>query len=67
MSSQTFGHEPELADPNPYTGQSFEYCRRCRTQGQQYDDEHGNSRRYPPAKVRWPCTSAIVLGLVPRA
>lgn len=65
--AETFGHEPGLEAPSPFTEQRFRYCRRCRTEGQQYDDEYGDSRRYPPSKVRWPCTSAIVLGLVPRA
>ncbi|MEW1565779.1 hypothetical protein AB0454_22670 [Streptomyces sp. NPDC093509] len=57
--TETFGHEP--VDSN-----GTQRCVRCWTKGQEYDDEYGDSRRYPPSKVRWPCTSAIVLGLARR-
>jgi hypothetical protein len=48
-----FGHEPVEID-----GDWF--CPRCRDRGV---DEYGDAWTYP---TLWPCTSATVLGLVPR-
>lgn len=59
---EDFGHHP---DPNPLMRN---YCARCRKSVQsEWTDEHGASRRsLSTTRMTWPCTSAIVLGLVPR-
>ena len=61
LYGQTFGHEPtkgiSLFD------QSAEVCQRCEERGVWYS--HGDDE-LTPVRVPWPCTSAIVLGLVPR-
>lgn len=49
---EDFGHEPVWIE-----GDMF--CRRCRTRGV---DDDGDPWTYPRL---WPCTSAVVLGLVP--
>ncbi|GAA2457222.1 hypothetical protein [Streptomyces macrosporus] len=59
--SATFGHEPVSF------GGSL-VCARCKqTAAQTWIDEYDNPRRRTWSEpVPWPCTSAIVLGLVPR-
>jgi hypothetical protein len=58
--AEDFGHEPEpLYAPGPLgDGTDVMVCARCRRW-----DIYGYSHEDP---VPWPCTSAIVLGLVPR-
>lgn len=51
--TDAFGHEPVWID-----GDWF--CARCRDRG---FDVHGDRWIYP---TLWPCTSAVILGLVPR-
>lgn len=64
-SAETFGHEPVWINAGYCGGcercgsrEEREVCARCRQW-----DIYGYSRE---ASVRWPCTSAIVLGLVQR-
>lgn len=61
-SANTFGHAPTEFF-------AVRVCARCTTWDRNHWlDEWGNdhrSERYP-VPVAWPCTSAIVLGLVPR-
>ncbi|MET9517466.1 hypothetical protein [Streptomyces sp. NPDC002994] len=52
-SEYDFGHQPVEI-------QGDWFCGRCRTR---YIDEHGDHESYP---TLWPCTSAVVLGLVDR-
>jgi hypothetical protein len=60
---QSFGHEPW----GPYDGVMI--CRRCWTVRRgEYLTAHGDSIRVVSRElVPWPCTSAVVLGLVPRS
>lgn len=62
-----FGHQPVVGPPD-YRGRKT-VCARCQTRtvmvyGGQFDD--GPSRVTETDPVTWPCTSAVVLGLVPR-
>ncbi|QLJ06787.1 hypothetical protein HZZ00_37805 (plasmid) [Streptomyces sp. NEAU-sy36] len=62
-TADDFGHKPI-----PWlAGQTV--CARCKTRSRRYSlDEWGNDHSHGPYldPVLWPCTSAIVLGLVPR-
>lgn len=79
QTSETFGHEPVSTDVD-YWGETTDdppVCGRCsRTvraltpvivdvdmQGRRVTEEQWITY---PESVRWPCTSAIVLGLAPR-
>lgn len=60
--SQHFGHQP-------IDSFGAVVCARCETSERLYSlDEFGNDHSIGPfpTPVRWPCTSAVVLGLVPR-
>lgn len=59
-----FGHEPVVTGHIGPDGQPTAVCARC--------TEHGvliqiGGDDPSPLRVAWPCTSALVLGLVPRA
>ena len=53
LYGQTFGHKGAVLDGDVF-------CVRCRDRG---IDDNGDPWTYP---TLWPCTSAVVLGLVPR-
>jgi hypothetical protein len=60
-NSETFGHEPFEYDGVPICARCYTTVTRCSI------DAFDNPR---PIRIRaavlWPCTSAVVLGLVPR-
>ncbi|MEU4947682.1 hypothetical protein [Streptomyces lavendulae] len=61
MAAETFGHEPRLGFVD---GRALSnVCARCSISVTHYDEAYQPSRWTRP--VRWPCTTAIVLGLVP--
>ncbi|MFF6940427.1 hypothetical protein [Streptomyces lavendulae] len=61
MAAETFGHEPRLGFVD---GRALgNVCARCSVSVTHYDEAYQPSRWTRP--VRWPCTTAIVLGLVP--
>lgn len=60
-TGETYGHEP-VADTGWY-GEGETVCVRCTERGL-YWSTYGEHPR--PVHVIWPCTSAVVLGLVPR-
>lgn len=53
LYGETFGHQGAVLDGDVF-------CVRCRDRG---IDDNGDPWSYP---TLWPCTSAMVLGLVPR-
>ncbi|MGP3686506.1 hypothetical protein ACTVZO_17670 [Streptomyces sp. IBSNAI002] len=62
MAAETFGHEPVLGIIG---GRAlWTDCARCHTTTTHYDEAYRPSRWTRP--VPWPCTTAIVLGLVQR-
>jgi hypothetical protein len=62
MAAETFGHRPVLGFVD---GRALNtVCARCQTTVTHYDEAYRPSRWTRP--VRWPCTSALVLGLAPR-
>ncbi|MET9465833.1 hypothetical protein ABZY44_13700 [Streptomyces sp. NPDC006544] len=59
---ETFGHEPTLGFTD---GRALgNICPRCQTTTTHYDEAY-KPTRYTRA-VRWPCGTAVVLGLAPR-
>lgn len=58
-TGETYGHEPVTEDD--LWGTPFVVCARCTEGGARWGWDNRLIR------VPWPCTSAVVLGLVPRA
>jgi hypothetical protein len=59
---ETFGHEPVTGITD---GRALNrICARCRTTTTHYDEAYQPSHWTRP--VRWPCTTAVILGLAPR-
>ncbi|MFD9249560.1 hypothetical protein [Streptomyces bottropensis] len=59
--AETFAHEPVIG--LTLFDQAETVCQRCTERGVWYS--RGNDEM-TPVRIPWPCTSAIVLGLVPR-
>lgn len=59
---ETFGHEPVISLTD---GRALNrICRRCHTTTTHYDEAYQPSHWTQP--IRWPCTTAQILGLAPR-
>jgi hypothetical protein len=61
LYGQTFGHEPVIV-PNMF-GVDETVCQRCTERGFWYSR---GAEEPKPVRTLWPCTSALVLGLVER-
>ena len=61
LYGQTFGHEPTRGIS--LFGQAETVCQRCTERGVWW----GNVTELRAVHILWPCTSAVVLGLVPRS
>jgi hypothetical protein len=62
----SFGHEPVPSEWAIAFGYDSNVCRRCRKRSMSVEDDYGTTHPGQLEPVSWPCTSAIVLGLVPR-